>query len=253
MVRLESMIATTRPRPRLVALAAGLVLLVVVGGSSGVNARLPIASPSPSHRASPSPVLPATWVAEKPNSTTVAEKANLGTISVASSSPSPAQPTSADIEPALASRASWVGYTSRTYRFVIEHPADWPASETETPGWAIFTGWDESDIAITWRAIPLETSLQAVTDEVRTAMYDSGFAVEDGASGLIAGLPARILVLDGKSPSGEERHGIVGVVVTATGRYRVELWSRPGTDAADMKLFDALTATFDTTDAEPYP
>lgn len=166
-------------------------------------------------------------------------------------SPSPAQPISADIEPALASESTWVLYRSATYRFIIEHPIDWPVSETGTPGWAIFSGWDGSNVSVTWRAIPLGTSLDAVTDEVRTAMYDGGFVVGGGDTGLIAGLPARILVLEGKSSSGEARHGIVGIVVTATGRYRVELWSRPGTDAADAKLYDALIATFEITDPQP--
>jgi hypothetical protein len=128
---------------------------------------------------------------------------------------------------------------------------DWPVSETGTPGWAIFSGWDGSNISVTWRTIPLGTSLDAVAQEVRTAMYDSGFVIEGGNAGLIAGLPARILVLDGKSASGEARHGIVGIVVTATGRYRVELWSRPGTDAADGKLYDALIATFEIMDSQP--
>lgn len=145
----------------------------------------------------------------------------------------------------------WTIYQSKTYRFVIEHPTDWPASETATPGWAIFSGWDGSNISITWRAIPLGTTLGAVTEDVRAAMVGSGFAVDGGGQSLIAGLPARILVLDGKSSSGEARHGIVGVVVTATGRYRVELWSRPGTDAADAELYDSLISTFVIADTGP--
>ena len=253
MARLESLIATRRPRPRPIAAAAGLVLLVLVGGSSGAVSRLPEPSPSPSRSALPSQAHAEAWAAEKPNSTTVVEKASAGAVSVTAASPSPslAQTTSADIEPAFASRSAWIIYQSKTYKFVIERPADWPASETATPGWAIFSGWDDSDIAVTWRTVPIGTTLDAVAEEVRTAMSDSGFATDGGGSSLIAGLPARILVLDGKSSSGQARHGIIGIVVTATGRYRVELWSRPGADVADAKLYDALIGTFAITDTGP--
>src|ERR1035437_6725288 len=45
----------------------------------------------------------------------------------------------------------------------------------------------------------------------------------------IAGLPARQLIANGRSSPGHQRHGIVGMIVTGDGRYRVEMWANPGT------------------------
>ena len=56
--------------------------------------------------------------------------------------------------------------------------------------------------------------------------------------------PARIMTVDGVSSLGHARHGIIGILVTATGRYRVELWTRPGSELDDVKLFNTLLSTF---------
>jgi hypothetical protein len=57
-------------------------------------------------------------------------------------------------------------------------------------------------------------------------------------------MEARILTADGSDAAGHLRHGIIGIAATATGRYRVELWSRPGTEDADMTLFNTFIFAF---------
>jgi hypothetical protein len=60
---------------------------------------------------------------------------------------------------------------------------------------------------------------------------------------MIDGLPAQILVVNGVA-AGQQRHGVVGIAANATGRYRIELWSRPGSEANDLTLFNAFAQTF---------
>jgi hypothetical protein len=141
-------------------------------------------------------------------------------------------------------RSSWATYTSTKYRLRVSYPADWTVSETRNEGYVVIFGWDDSNLFLTWRPVPRGTTLDVVTDEVWKAMHDGGFAVVSRYAETIAGLPAQILVLDGTAPSGHARHGIIGIVVTATGRYRIELWSRPGNEAADVTLFNSVVYTF---------
>jgi hypothetical protein len=161
-----------------------------------------------------------------------------------SASPTLAHPPADDIGAAIDSQATWIAYRSATYRFTIKYPADWQVSETQTPGWAVFSGWDESNVSVTWRLVPRDTALGEITDEVWKVMHDNGFTIDADNPGTIAGLPARILIANGTTPTGHARHGIIGIVVTATGRYRVELWSRPGTEAGDMTLYNVFVSTF---------
>jgi hypothetical protein len=157
--------------------------------------------------------------------------------------PSPAPPA-ADIAAALASQASWAAYTSTDYKFTIGYPADWVVSESSPSGWATFRGSDDSNISVTWRAVPTESTLNQITGEVWQGLEDNGYTVESSHPTTIAGLPARVLTANGRSTFGHLRHGIVGVLVTAGGRYRVELWSNPGTEADDLTLFRDLVSTF---------
>jgi hypothetical protein len=214
-------------------LAAGLALLVVTAAGSGMDS-LPLAAPPSGPAAAPS--APGSFISVASASVRPTRNPN--------ASPTLAEPPAQDIEMALATRASWATYKSTTYRFRVSYPADWAVSETQTPGWATFSGWDGSNLSLTWRPIPKGTTLSVVTDEVWKAMHDNGFTVISSYEGTIAGLPARILVLDGTAPSGHARHGLIGIVVTATGRYRVEVWSRPGTEAAEVTLFDTVVDTF---------
>ena len=216
-------------------MAAGAVLLVVVGGSFEITGRpthgTPSASSVPTARSSATslakPVSAASAVTSSP-----------------SASPTPALSPAADIGTALSSPWSWVSYTSRTYRFTIKHPIDWTASETQTQGWAIFSGWDDSNLSVTWRPISRATSLNDITAEVSKTMLDAGYTIGASETGTIAGQAAQILTLDGTSSPGHPRHGIIGIVATASGRYRVELWSRPGSDGNDRTLFDTFASTF---------
>jgi uncharacterized membrane protein YeaQ/YmgE (transglycosylase-associated protein family) len=121
------------------------------------------------------------------------------------------------------------------------------ASEAQTQGWTIFSGWDDSNFSVTWRPIPQGTGLGEITDEVWKTMHDSGFTVVTNEPGTIAGLPARILTADGSTSTGHLRHGIIGIVATATGRYRVELWSRPGTESEDITLYNTFLFAFSMT------
>ena len=223
-------------RPRYAALGAVLILFALVGGGSGMASQ-PLrpsgsaslaAMASPSSGRTPQP-LP-----------TASSKPTPGP----SPSSTPARAPAADIGAAIASRLSWVPYTSSTFRFTCEIPEVWTASETQTQGWAIFWGWDGSDIAITWRATPPGTTLNQITDEVWKSFHDSGFVLPTSEEGTIAGMPARILTANGSDAAGHPRHGVIGVAATATGRYRVELWSRPGTEDADMTLFNTFIFAF---------
>ena len=145
---------------------------------------------------------------------------------------------------AIASVSSWVRYVSRTYKFSIKHPTDWTAPTTPIPGWDSFFDRDGSNLVVTWRAVTKGTTLTTVTNEVWKAMNDSGNTVVGKQTGSIAGQPAQILMVDGKATTGQPRHGTVGLLVTATGRYRIELWTRPGADAEDVTLFNAFVGTF---------
>lgn len=215
------------------ALAAGLALLVVTAAGSGMGSLpLPAQPSGPGASSSPSggPI-------------SVASPRALPTASP-TASPSLTERPAWDIEEALITRPSWATYTSTKYRLRVSYPADWTVSETRNEGWVVIFGPDDSNLSLTWRSIPRGTTLDVVTDEVWKAMHDGGFTVVSRYGGIIAGLSARILVLDGTAPSGHARHGIVGIVVTATGRYRIELWSRPGTEAAFVTLFNSVVYTF---------
>ena len=76
-------------------------------------------------------------------------------------------------------------------------------------------------------------------------MHENGFTVIANDPGAIAGLPARILTVDCTTSLCHPRHGVICIVVTATGRYRVELLSRPGSEINDVKLFNAFLWTFE--------
>ena len=141
---------------------------------------------------------------------------------------------------AIASRGSWLSYKSMTYGFTVKHPVDWPAAESPSGGWAVaFSDRDGSKFQISWRALAKGTKLSTITDEVWKTMHDSGYTVVDSKPGWISRQPAQILTVDGP-----QRHGVVGLVVSATVRYRVELWTRPGADDMDAELFSNFIATF---------
>jgi hypothetical protein len=215
------------------ALAAGLALLVLTTAGSGMGSLPLLAQPSgPAASSSPSG-----------GSISVASPSALPTASP-TPSPSPTERPAWDIEQALATRASWATYTSARYKFRVSYPAGWTVSETRNEGWVVIYGSDDSNLSLTWRPIPRGTTLSVVTDEVWKAMHDGGFAVVSRYGEMIAGLPAQILVLEGTAPSGHARHGIIGIVVTATGRYRIELWSRPGNEATGVTLFNSVALTF---------
>jgi hypothetical protein len=226
-------------RPRYLALAAVLILFALVGGGSGMASQSLRASDSPplAAMASPSPARTLQPVAT----------ANARPTPRPSPSATPARAPAADIRVAIESRLSWVPYASSTFRFAAEIPPDWAVSETQTPGWAVIWGWDGSNIAVTWRPTPPGTTLGVVTDEVWKSFHDSGFVLPTNEPGTIAGLPARILTADGPDAAGHLRHGIIGIVATDTGRYRVELWSRPGTEDDDWTLFNTFIFAFTTT------
>jgi hypothetical protein len=212
------------------ALGLGLGLLVVVGGSSAMAPRAAVLpAPTPSHR--------------------VADLAVAVAAPSATASPSlgatATEPPAGDISPALESRPTWIAYSSSTYHFRIKYPTGWYASESQIQGWAVISGWDDSNASVTWRPIPRGTTLSDITDEVWKAMHDNTFTVIASDPGVIFGLPARILTVDGVSSLGHARHGIVGIVVTATGRYRVELWTRPGSELDDVKLYNSFLSAFE--------
>jgi len=214
---------------RWLALAVAVALVVAVVASSGAGRPLV-------GYASPTPASPTARAVK--------------TTAAVTASPSPTEagptvePPARDIPIALASRSSWATYTSKNYRFSINYPADWAPSENQIQGWTVISGWDDSNVSVTWRPIPIGTTLSDITDEVWKAMHDNGFTVIASDPGAIAGLPARILTADGNTSLGHPRHGIIGIVATPKGRYRIELWTRPGSEADDVKLFNALVWTF---------
>jgi hypothetical protein len=212
---------------RRAALAAGLALLVIICASSGMGPRV-------SGKVAPT-TSPRTESLAAAKATTT-------------SSPSPeapaTEPPAGDIATALQSRPTWLTYSSSTYHFRIEYPKGWYPSENQIQGWAVVSGWDDSNISVTWRSIPRGTTLGDITDEVWKAMHDNGFTVVASEPGVVIGLPARILYVDGATSLGHARHGIVGIVVTPTGRYRVELWTRPGSEQDDVTLFNSFLWTF---------
>jgi hypothetical protein len=226
--RIEIAISTIRRLVRPSVLGAGLALLVVTSAASGMGS-LPLQA-QPAASSSPTSISVATPSASPTASSTP--------------SPSPTESPAWDIEQALMTRASWANYTSTRYKFKVSYPAGWTVSETRNEGWVVIFGGDDSNLSFTWRPVPRGTTLSVVTDEVWKALHDGGFAVVDRYQETIAGLPAQILVLEGAAPSGHARHGIIGIVVTATGRYRVELWSRPGNDVVGLTLFKSVASTF---------
>jgi hypothetical protein len=145
---------------------------------------------------------------------------------------------------AIASQTSWIRYQSKTYKFSIKHPTDWTAPVTPIPGWDSFFDRDGSNLVVTWRAVTKGTTLATVTDEVWKTMNSSGYTVVSKEAGTIVGQPAQVLTVDGNATTGQKRHGTVGILVTATGRYRIELWTRPGADAEDITLFNMFVLTF---------
>jgi hypothetical protein len=143
---------------------------------------------------------------------------------------------------AIATRDSWVTYTSQTYRFSIEHPTAWTVSEAQVPGWTLISSRDGSTLELTWRTVPAGTTLDVVTAELWKTMTNTGYTVVDSVPGTVAGRQARLLTVDGNS-GGKQRHGNIALIVTSTGRYRIELWTAPGGDAGSAKLFNLLMGT----------
>ena len=147
---------------------------------------------------------------------------------------------------ALATEDSWVAYTSQTYKFTIAHPASWTPSEVRAPGWALMSSPSGSDLEVTWRVIPHGTTLVTITDELWKTMHNNGYVVVGSVAETINSLQARLLTVDGPGGAGKQRHGNVALIVTSTGRYRIELWTNSGGDDAAAKLFKDLLATFRT-------
>jgi hypothetical protein len=123
------------------------------------------------------------------------------------------------------------------------HPRDWVVSETRSANWATVFDRENTYLALTWRSIPAGTTLTAVTQEVRKTMTDTGYTVASSTAGTIGAIPAQIMIVDG-SAAGQKRHGVVGVAVNKTGRYRIELWTNPGSAADDLTLFNDFVLTF---------
>jgi len=145
---------------------------------------------------------------------------------------------------AIASRSSWVVYKSTAYKFSVAHPADWTVSETQVPGWAIISSRDSTPLQITWRSVTAGTTLETVTDELWKTMDDTGYVVLDEATATVAGHQANVLSVEGPANATRQRYGLIALVVTSTGRYRIELWTSPGGDAATQILFDDFLASF---------
>jgi hypothetical protein len=145
---------------------------------------------------------------------------------------------------AIASRSSWVLYKSAAYKFAVAHPADWSVSETQVSGWAIISSRDGTPLQVTWRPVTSGTTLDTVSNELWKTMHDLGYTVVDSKTATVSGRQARILTVDGPANAAKPRHGLIALVVTTTGRYRIELWTIPGGDAAAAILFDDFLATF---------
>jgi hypothetical protein len=225
-------IGHTRAQARWIGLAGALALLAVVGAGSGMGAgpAATLAPATPTPTATPLPTL-------LPRATPTPTPTPYPT-------PTLAEPPAADIDAAIMTQGSWIPYRSTAYKFAVWYPADWVVSETQTPGWVIFSGWDGSNLSTTWRAVTPGTTLNVVTNEVWAAMKDAGFIVDGYDGGTIEGLPSIVLTVDGRTTTGQARHGIIGLVVTDTGRYRIEVWSRPGTEKEDVALYKAFARYF---------
>lgn len=101
-----------------------------------------------------------------------------------------------------------------------------------------FTAAGGSKFQVSWRAISKGTTLSTVTDEVWKTMHDSGYTVVNSVARTIAGKLGQVLTVDGP-----QRHGVVGLVLTPTARYRVELWTNPGAGEIEATLFSAFIST----------
>jgi hypothetical protein len=237
-----------------VAPAALVVVTVIVGGDAAFGHADLVAPPfgSRSSTASAGPyaaALESAVAIAQPSATTVPSlRASAGPSATAPASLDPAttpdRPPAGDIATALASQSAWVSDTSTAYRFTVQHPSDWEFSETSPNGWAYFRGWDDSNLSVTWRSTATGATLKQITGEVWQALEESGYTVQSSHPSTISGLPARLIVANGRSPLGHQRHGIVGILVTGGGRYRVELWTNPGTEADDLALYRAFISTF---------
>ena len=225
-------------RPSWIAPPACLVIVVLVVAGSGMGSRPLNAPASPSPAASDVALASAT-----PEATPDPTSSAMATASP-TAAPTLVQPGTADVAMAIAAQSSWIRYASTRYKFSIKHPTDWIVSQIQHPGWDSFLDRDGSNLVVTWRAIPKGTNPATITDEVWKVMHDNGYTVVGSKPGKITGRVAQILTVDGTASAGQQRHGTVGILVTPTGRYRIELWTRPGTDAENAALFNAFIGTF---------
>jgi hypothetical protein len=228
-------VARFRARVSLGGAALGLCLVaaIVVGGGSAMVAR-PTPTPEASQVAVAS-ALPSATPSAVPTATPTPTP---------TATPTPLPPSSAAVAMAIATKSSWVVYKSTTYKFSVFHPTDWTVSETQVPGWAIIKSPDSTPLQITWRAVPSGTTLDTVTAELWKTMHDTGYTVVQTQPATVAGLQANLLTVDGPATAAKPRHGVIALIVTTTGRYRIELWTSPGGDAAAAILFDDFLATF---------
>lgn len=227
-------VSVDRARPRWIALAVGIAAVVLLGVGSRIGSPAMDVQPTESGIAR---------VSARPSATASPAASLTATPSpTPSTSASHGQSAAADIAMAIASRTSWVSYTSKTYKFTVKHPVDWTPSETMYPGWATFFDAQKSCVAVTWHAVTKGTKLTTVTDELWKTMHDTGYTVVSKAPGTIEGLPATILVVNG-TPYGQPRHGVVGVFIVGAGRYRIELWSGQASYEDDLTLFNTFAAS----------
>ena len=218
-------------QPGRIALGLCLVAAVLVGGGSALKPG-PAATPAASLLA-----------AATTSATATASPIVIPTASP-TATPTAVLPSSAAVAMAIASRSSWILYKSTAFKFVVAHPADWTVSETQAPGWAIISSRDNTPLQITWRAVSTGTTLTTVAAELWKTMHDTGYTVVDSGPTTLAGRQAEILTVDGPSTSAKPRHGLIAVMVTTSGRYRIELWTSPGGDAAAAVLFNDFLETF---------
>ena len=218
-------------QPSRMALGLCLVAAVLVGGGSAMVAG-PLATPAPSPTAvaaASSSACPSVVVAPTASPT---------------ATPTPAPPSSAAVAMAIASRSSWILYKSTTYKFTVAYPTDWAVSETQVPGWAIISSRDSTPLQITWRAVSSGTTLDTVSAELWKTMHDLGYTIVDTKPATVSGRQARVLTVDGPTSAAKPRHGLIALVVTSSGRYRIELWTIPGGDASAATLFNDFLGTF---------
>jgi hypothetical protein len=214
-----------------VALGLCLVAAVLVGGGSALM---------PGSVVTPAPSL----LAVATSSATATALPTAVPTPSPTATPTAALPASAAVAMAIASRSSWILYNSKAFKFIVAHPADWTVSETQAPGWAIISSRDNTPLQITWRAVSAGTTLTTVTAELWKTMHDTGYTVVDSGPATVAGRQAEILTVDGPATSAKPRHGLIAVMVTTSGRYRIELWTSPGGDAAAAILFNDFLETF---------